>query len=47
MALASISGSRASAPKLQNMPTMLSAPRLAWPSGRSVRTAASSSPRQA
>jgi len=37
IALASISGSRASAPKLQNMPTTLSTPRLAWPSGRSVR----------
>ena len=45
IALASINGSRASAPKLQNMPTMLSAPRLAWPNGRSVRTVAASSPR--
>ena len=47
IAVASTSGSRASAAKLQNMPTTLISPRVTWPSGRPVRSAATSSPRQA
>ena len=46
-ALASASGSRASAAKLRNMPATLIMPRPIWPNGRSVRTADISSPRQA
>jgi hypothetical protein len=47
MAFDSIKGSRASAAKLQNIATIANAPRPAWPSGRSVRKDAMSSPRQA
>jgi len=43
MAVASTMGSRASAEKLQNMPSTLMRPRPTWPSGRVVRTAAASS----
>src|SRR5215472_8573688 len=46
IALDSTRGSRATAPKLKNMPAMLSTPLPACPSGRSVRTTAASSPRQ-
>jgi hypothetical protein len=45
IAVASASGSRASAAKLENMPTTLSVPRPSWPSGRLVRTASISWPR--
>ena len=47
IAVASTSGSRASAEKLKNMPPMLIMPRPRWPSSRVVRTAAVSSLRQA
>jgi hypothetical protein len=47
IAFDSISGSRASAAKLQNIATIANAPRPAWPSGRSVRNAPMSSRRQA
>ena len=40
IAVASTSGSRASAAKLRNMPATLIRPRPKWPNGRSVRTAA-------
>src|SRR6266550_3836063 len=46
IAVASTSGSRASAAKLRNMPAMLMAPRSRWPSGRSVRMTSASSRRQ-
>ena len=36
IAVASASGSRASAEKLVNMPPTLSAPRPSWPNGRRV-----------
>ena len=39
IAVASTSGSRASAAKLRNMPATLIGPRVMWPSGRLVRTA--------
>ena len=47
IAVASTIGSRASAEKLQNMPQMLMRPRPRCPSGRTVRTAAINSLRQA
>ena len=47
IAVASTSGSRASAAKLRNMPAMLMVPRRRWPNGRSVRTIPASSRRQA
>jgi hypothetical protein len=47
MAVASTIGRRASAAKLQNMPQMLIKPRPICPNGRTVRTAAASSLRQA
>jgi len=47
IAVASTIGSRASAEKLQNMPPMAVRPRPAWPKGRPMRMAASSSRRQA
>ena len=47
IAVASTSGSRASAAKLRNMPHMLIVPRPKWPNGRSVRTTSASSRRQA
>ncbi len=47
IAVASTIGSRASAEKLQNMPPMAVSPRPACPNGRPIRTAASSSRRQA
>ena len=46
MAITSTSCSRASAAKVRNMPAMLIRPYKTCPSGRSVRTAAMSSPRQ-